>query len=179
MLLTVLALVVLPFAIAYVISPAVTFLHEMGHALVGLLITKEKVIIQMGGLLKSPRWRKSIKIGRLEIRWVTWKSGFIGFCYTVVNKKTPLRYLVLFTMAGPLASLLLAIFLFFSGLEIQSAPLQILLWGSAAAACSQFLLTAIPMHYPRWMGTYAGKPSDGATALILIARQREQQRIKS
>lgn len=166
-----LAAILLPFALAFLISPLVTFLHEMGHALVGLMITREKVIIQMGGYLKAQQWRRRFQIGRLEIRWVTWRSGFTGFCYTIIHKKTPIFYMIVFTLAGPMASLILSFLLLYIGF-VSMPALKLFFWAGAGAAFAQFLMTAIPMHYPRWMGYYAGKPSDGATALMLLSRAR-------
>jgi tetratricopeptide (TPR) repeat protein len=83
-------------------------LHELGHAIPILFMTREKVTIYIGSL-GNPHNSFKISIGRLEIfctfNPVVW---LIGLCKTPVENLS-INKKIVYTVAGPIASLLTAL----------------------------------------------------------------------
>tara|TARA_Y100001934_G_scaffold252301_1_gene316227 strand:+ start:837 stop:1361 length:525 start_codon:yes stop_codon:yes gene_type:complete len=59
---------------AWALRPVATFLHEMGHALLALLLTSEPVQTRMGASFEKPLFR----LGRLGVAF-SFRRGFSGF----------------------------------------------------------------------------------------------------
>lgn len=149
-----------------VIIQASTITHELGHAIWGLIYTKEKVVIELGRKTGQP---KLLNSGRLEIYLGSF-DPFSGFTY--VNTESMKKYKkLLFYIGGPLISLVIAIVLFFiKGLVLNKFLNNIILL-SSYYHFYQFLVTVFPMVYPRWWGVYGGYSSDGYKFLTLLIKR--------
>lgn len=146
----------------WIAAEILTFLHELGHAIAGLLLTRERVVIHMG----NPGKRyPHVHFGRLEIRLHNFVP-FVGFTYideTRLNRAQRLW----FYLGGPLMSLALTVLLFSTAATYGSETLRVF----ASMALIQLLITAIPMNYPRFFGAYADMPSDGMWVVQLLQRK--------
>lgn len=147
--------------------PLLTLLHELGHAVGGLVTTGGWVQASLGGPGSSrPAW--TVHLGRLivELRAFT---VFFGACRREHPPAT-WRGEALFYALGPATSLLCAgVFLALVQTETWLDPF---LRSAASGALFQFLVTSIPIRYPSWLGAYAGYRSDGA-AIVACLRARE------
>ncbi|MDX9955959.1 MAG: hypothetical protein RBT75_17805, partial [Anaerolineae bacterium] len=101
--------------------------------------------------------------------------GFIGTFRYTEEGVAPYRNLAIH-LAGPLASLLLAL-LGWGVLSLQAIPLWLARACNtiAIAACIQFLVTILPVRYPRWVPGYGCKSSDGWRALQSLRQARSPQ----
>ena len=144
-----------------------TITHELGHAIWGLIYTKEKVVIELGRKTEKP---KLLKLGRLDIYLGSF-DPFSGFTY--VNTEGMKKYKkLLFYIGGPLMSLVIAIALFFIKGLVLNKFLNNMILLSSYYHFYQFLVTMFPMVYPRWWGVYGGYSSDGYKFLTqLIGRK--------
>jgi hypothetical protein len=151
------------------VLPAVTFVHELGHALPARAFSRSPVIVLLGR--KRPAYREDpsahgIDLGvfRLIVKPF---SGFAGYCYWSVDSITPRQH-ILTLAGGPIASALLALLLWQAAVHVDFGGAALLLQWAAVAALIQFLVTAIPIRYPRWWGGYDGMASDGYKILRLL-----------
>ncbi|CAM3651370.1 hypothetical protein [Parendozoicomonas haliclonae] len=139
--------------IGLLVMPLMTFLHELGHAL-PILASGNKAHIVMG-TGDSPL---TLTFNNLKISLSPTIST--SFCYW--EESLTQRTALLALIAGPLTSLLISMTCIFVYFRFStSAELSGLLLCIAGITFFQFLFTAIPMHYPSFMGAYAGAPSDG------------------
>lgn len=143
--------------------PALTLVHELGHALAGMMTTRGWVTaaIGTGG---DPR---TMGLGRLRIQLRPF-SGIVGSCHREYRSGSGSGE-ALFYGAGPLLSLVSAAILGYLGTSAtgNSTLAQLFVSGSYGALM-QLIVTAIPVRYPSWMGAYAGDLSDGAMILRCI-----------
>jgi len=152
----------------FVIFPALTFLHEIGHAIPVLFLTKKDVMIVLGGKRTniSPTNTLTLELGR--IRFTIFPTYFWGgFYFSDASNLTTFERVIII-LGGPVASLLIAIIIWFLDMSLQpdlgtafdSLPPMI-----GLAAFIQFLMTIIPIKYPAWLPIYGGMSSDGYRAL--------------
>ncbi len=90
------------------IRPLTVFFHEMGHGIIGWLITRKKILVFIGSYGSI---EKSIKIKIFDFTFYVLKNPFkwgIGLCETE-EKKISINNQILFVLGGPFASLLIAI----------------------------------------------------------------------
>lgn len=123
------------------------FLHELGHALMALLVTKQRVEMEVGSL----GGRKSLDIGRLNLAF---RLGGLRYGATKYERgKESSRTQALVAMGGPLASLMAT--LLFGGL-MASSVLGSWLWivslGLGLANFRILIVAVWPMEY-RPMGS--------------------------
>ena len=137
--------------------PLLTLVHELGHALAGLITTRGWVTaaIGTGG---DPR---TIGLGRLKIELRPF-SGIVGSCHREYRSGSG-RGEALFYGAGPLLSLVSAAILGYlrTSATGNSTLAQMLTLGNYAALL-QLIAMLVPVRYPSWLGAYAGYLSDGA-----------------
>lgn len=69
---------------------------------------------------------------------------------------------------GPAMSLIMSVVCFLIAISISTGDLHSLLWATAMLNLLQFIITILPITYPRWMPGYSGYPSDGLQLLRLI-----------
>jgi hypothetical protein len=145
-------------------QPLSTYLHELGHAVVALLATTERVTIHLG---TNEVW--SFRIGRLRTTVGTdgWQvtTGLPGEVRHAVPPES--NWTAVSALAGPAVSLALTV----GAALVASAvngPIELLAIYLTYANGIQFLATAVPVVYPEWVGAYAGMASDGRRALNAI-----------
>ena len=150
-----------------VVFPITTLLHECGHVLTALVLTDQDVTIVLVG------WGRGLRgqWGRLRVV-VGWLSGFFGFV-RFDRERVPTRQLLWITLAGPVVSLLLTV-LFWSLVSTWSELrwFEFVMRTFTYATFCQFLSTILPLRYPRWLGAYGGRTSDGWRVLRLLREQR-------
>jgi hypothetical protein len=148
--------------IMYVLAPLVTLAHELGHALVALLVGSRQVVVLQG---REPPLINAA-VGRLELRlrplvslrtaWygrARWEAEGVGRAGRVAA-----------SAAGPRTSFVLA-YLSGSVARATSGTVSFVAYAATYTVFGQFLATAIPMRYGRLFGPYAGDPSDGLRIL--------------
>lgn len=144
-----------------IVGPACTLLHEIGHGVGAIATSKSNVHIYLGKINKNNK--ENIKLGRLHFH-IQW--SFAGFAHW--GKGLDKRQRAVALAGGPIMSLLLALlFGLLASFVSQSVWHQLVTW-TAIYNLIQFLITVIPMTYPRWMGAYQGMSSDGLKLLRLL-----------
>ncbi len=152
-------LVACPFSLAW---------HELGHASMILLLTKQKVTFQFG-VRGAPR---EIHLGRLSLLLYL-EPGALFFCRYHLEDRTSLSWRQDFwiTIAGPLCSLIFT--LLFGALWLASGGVDP--WtGLAVINLINLLNSGIPQRDPVWQGAQAGIPNDGLQLLQLIQGAKER-----
>ncbi|NMH28862.1 tetratricopeptide repeat protein [Flavobacterium silvaticum] len=100
----------------------VVFIHELGHAVPALLLTRQKVTVYLGSYGNTEASRK-ISIGNIDF-WFNyktiWKKGLCSPTATGI----PIRHILIYTLGGPLS-------VFFSGVFLLSACI-VWNWGDTA-----------------------------------------------
>ncbi|MFN8444991.1 MAG: hypothetical protein U0175_29665 [Caldilineaceae bacterium] len=142
--------------------PVCLVLHEMGHALMILLLTKQRVTFQFG----VRGTQREIRLGRLTIHFYFEPGTFLGCRYHLEDVAAlSKRQIFWITVGGPLASLLLAILcsvLWFTTNNIDT-------WrGLVVINLIAFLYSSIPGYYAKWMGAQAGIANDGLQVVQLF-----------
>lgn len=144
-----------------VVAPTCTLLHEVGHGLGAISTSKSNVHIYLGKRTKDNK--ENFKLGRLHFH-IQW--SFAGFAHW--GKGLDKRQRAVALAGGPIMSLLLVLlFWLFASLVSQSELRQLINW-TVTYNLIQFIITIIPITYPRWMGGYNGLPSDGLQLLRLL-----------
>lgn len=147
----------------FVVVPFLTLAHELGHAIVPYFFEKSSVSVRVGPRIEeNQRPIFHLKKDRFELRWTSllrpWQ-GYCGWSY-VTSYKERIAALLL----GPVVSFLLAsIFFLLIYMYWHSAALSFRMIGLGAAlfALTQFLVTAIPMTYPKFSAIASNSVSDG------------------
>ncbi len=176
---------ILPVVYICITGPLETLIHELAHALTSRILTKQPVQVYLGIIPQDDEvYDASLKRPRtlvFTLAGITFHlkpfSGPIGFAYW-----EPIDEHELWTyLAGPLASLLLAILFSITTYFARSHTHAFSIWyylnqTAALAASAKFLCTIIPIRYPAWWWRYAGYPSDGYQILqVLKARRQTMQ----
>lgn len=162
MLTAALYLLVVGGVVYFLAGPPLTLLHELGHAL-PLALAGRSATIYMGR--PDPRARPTFRIGKVEVR-IRRPIGFGGECHYEQPERgfSPGGQLLL-AMGGPAASALATLVFGLATYLSPDGPLSGLLAAITFAAFLQVLFSMAPVHYPRWLGTTGGSPSDGLRAL--------------
>jgi hypothetical protein len=137
--------------------PILTILHELGHAIVALIFTNDKVSVNIG----NSDLNKQINLNRLVINLNGYKS-LLDVAYGYVNR-TPVDNkikAIFIILGGPITSLIVSILLY---IYIINVKLPYILMVSLNAlfifSAIQFLITILPMKY--FHKPYVGHTSDG------------------
>ncbi|MBM7601009.1 hypothetical protein JOC34_003430 [Virgibacillus halotolerans] len=154
----------------YVIAlPLTTLIHEIGHALALVCLTKEGVAkIHLGDF--SDANKENFRVGRIHYHM---KWGMAGICYYEKPSGMTAFQRVMTSLGGPLLSASFTIILF---LPFYYQPfndyINFFITGMFWMNLIQFIVTIIPMVYPKWWGPYAGYTSDGYNALKVLQRDK-------
>ena len=148
-----------------VIVQLATLFHELGHALAGLIFTKEDVNILLGRR-RSKRKLRKLELGRLVINF-NGIDPLTGFSWLDESRLTKFQRLV-FYAGGPLVSLLMGIIFYLIGRNIDHQVVSRIAQLFSSWLLVQFLFTAIPLEYPAWFAGYGGQSSDGRIIARLI-----------
>ena len=143
----------------FVIWPALTLWHELGHGLLPLAAGRAPVAIRLG----AGKATFTVRIGRLRLGIAPVPLG-VGWCdWTPPAKRATA---VVTYLLGPCASGAAALGMWLLA-RVSAGFMHELAVAGAAIAFMQCMFTAVPMRYPRWFGPYAGQPSDGLRAWTL------------
>ena len=101
--------------------------------------------------------------------------GFVGFTWSE-KEGLHFRGTVLISLAGPAVSLFLGgLFWGLAHTGIAYDWAKSVLETASIACLIQFIVTILPMRYLRWLGGYAGIPSDGWHVLHLMRGQSTEE----
>lgn len=140
-----------------------TIIHEFGHALPALILTKENVKIILG---RNNGKLKKVSLRRLDIHLKGF-NPFTGFACWDQFKLTRFKKIVILA-GGPIFSLIFGIVLLLIGRNVRDDKLlmgaiflkEMIILGRNIQLAT-FILTSIPIIYPKlWVG-YGKYPSDG------------------
>lgn len=148
--------VILLIVVLLVGIPFLTFVHELGHALVAAVAVGGRVTVIQG----PDPVRARFSAGRIDFRlhglplphqaWIGWARWD--------ENASPRRH-ALALAGGPLASLLSAAALYGGALATGGVGRVALLALAVDATC-QLTSTSVPVRYPAFSGQYAGHGSD-------------------
>ncbi len=148
--------------------PLITLLHELGHAVGGLITTRGWVQASIG----KSQHPFTLRLGRLYVDLRAF-TGFVGFCRWEHPPATWRGELPFYAL-GPATSLLCAGACL--ALGQTGTWLDPFLRSAATGAITQFVVTIVPIRYPSWLGAYAGYRSDGATIIALLRTRKSVTR---
>lgn len=152
----------LVFALSYLLfGPILTFIHEWGHALFSLLMTRGRVYILLG---ENTYNGYAIQLGRLTVHFNKF-SIVTGFCQSEEWPVSKYKQ-VLIIMGGPVISLLMTLtfgFLTYSAIDLV---LKSIYGGALLFSGIQTLMTLVPMKYVH--AGYKGLSSDGLRAWEIL-----------
>lgn len=154
-----------------VIVPLLTLLHELGHACMAIVLTKQRVLVQMGRRPAAVR----LRLGKLDLH-LRLSALPVGFYELSDWQRASRQQLAWIALAGPLTSLLMMALCAAAALISQGRDdsLYFLSSGAALIALGQLCFSLVPLRYPRWLGTYAGHWSDGYRSWFLLAGKQEE-----
>lgn len=153
------------FLLFYLIGiPVSVLLHEIGHAIGIVLFSKEKARVYLGPFNASNK--ENFRIGRIHfhIRW-----AYFGFCKCDARNADISNFQkIMFLAGGPVVSLLLAGAAFLISVDLTQFGPKNFLNGIMYCNLAMFIITSIPIVYPKWLGPFAGRPSDGFQILAVF-----------
>ncbi|MPY66110.1 hypothetical protein F8S09_05280 [Deinococcus sp. SDU3-2] len=147
--------------------PLVTLGHELGHAAVPLLRTREPVTVDVGPDFSRPLFQ--VRAGRLTV--VMRRLFFWGGLCIWEGRLTPHQHFWA-TAGGPLASLLMLGLGAVALVGIRTETVWLVAQIFMILSFGQLVITLWPMRYPTWLLGYAHRESDGAWLLRLWPRRR-------
>lgn len=156
---------VIDFIIWILIIETCVILHEIGHALTALLLTKDKVVINLGSYNKNPL--KIIKMKRLNIIFYDYLFSFGYVSYNPQKLNTKAK--ILFYFSGPLFTFIAFIILmcFYSLFHIKVLHyFQIFLLIAS-------LINLIPFKFPKMLCGNLYIKSDGYNIIRYIIRKKK------
>src|SRR5699024_2610108 len=142
------------------VIPICVLLHEIGHAIGVITTSNSHVHIYLG--MKNKNNKENFSIGRIHFHI---QCAYIGFVY--LDKVLSKRQQAFALASGPFMSLLLAHIIGFIT-PVFDGELQSLFGLITTFNFIQFIVTIIPVTYPRWMGGYNGLPSDGLQLIKVL-----------
>lgn len=149
--------------------PALTLVHELGHAVAAALAVGGRVTVVQGpapARLRVRVWRLDLRLRgpvaphRVMVGWAVWGPHPAAWRHAVA------------TAAGPAASALSTAACAFGALETRGL-LHLFLVFVGLAAALQTLSSGLPVRYGRWFGSYAGEASDGLRLRRILAGRPE------
>ena len=148
----------------FVASPLCLLLHEMGHAVMILLLTRQRATFQFG----VSGARRNIRLGRITAS-VYFEPSALFFCRYRLEEGALTRSQSLgITLGGPLASLVSGLLFGLLWMTAGGDP-----WtGLTIISLINLLNSSIPRPYPAWQGAQAGLPNDGMQLVRLFQASR-------
>jgi hypothetical protein len=158
------------YAIVYILGmPILTLLHELGHGIIGLMLTKGNVDIIIG----NSNLNKKLRLKRLTIDFKGYENIFALTCgFVRCGKESSKFKLILINASGPVVSIIISIttYMILSKTHlslnyVEIHALNAVFWYSFSA----FIMTIIPMRYEYY--PYKGYFSDGYSIMSLINKR--------
>lgn len=143
-----------------IILQVIIFLHELGHAVVALIVTEGEVIIKLGNG-KSGKY-ESLITGRIEFKFYPFQP-FFGEVSCDTSKIKPRKRSLIF-LGGPGMSLIIALVSFRISINMH----QQLFYYIGICSLIGFIITFVPIKSPRVFFGYSNCVSDGYNILKCI-----------
>lgn len=159
--------------LVFVIGPLVIFLHEVGHAIHALFVTRRPIHIHLGRRVPQHVYR----IGRvvLHIGW-TWNPLIMTSGRTTWPRDGIGHWgHVWVLMGGPSSSWHQMLLYNYLAFRWQSSDIGWLMQLAALMAFCSLLVTIIPMRFPAWLGEYAGQQNDASRAVDHLRALRAER----
>ncbi|WP_237706192.1 hypothetical protein [Ornithinibacillus scapharcae] len=145
------------------VVPVFVLLHEIGHGIGALLTSKADIHIYLGQFSEDNI--ENFKLGRFHLH-IQWSN--VGYAYWGESLEKHQKIIAL--ASGPLMSLFLALlFGQLTSLDLQNELRQFFSL-SAIYNFFQFIITIIPITYPRWMAADEKLSSDGLQIIHLLRK---------
>ncbi|SUY46506.1 Zn-dependent proteases [Clostridium putrefaciens] len=157
--------VILVIVISFMIGCGTSIIHELGHAIPALVLTKDRVKITLGRLGEDNKEFKIIRIGRLSIV-ISSLNPFIGWTSWNESQLTENKKIII-SAGGPVASLVILLTLLLINKNVGNElllgifRLKALITITKNFALAGFILTVIPIKNNNYT-------SDGYKILKLI-----------
>ena len=157
-------------------EPLLVAVHELGHAVTAVTLTRARVLVQIGGRPSLVRFA----LGRIDIRFDP--KGYLAHCQMPLGT-TPGRMLAI-AVAGPLASIVLAAPLVLAAIELRDWS-PVAFW-IAAVLSGATLFTGLanlvpfprlPAWWPGLLKTDEEGPSDGWIAVACARAMLKREEI--
>ena len=172
--------IILNVFILFMTIQVITIIHEFGHVISALILTKEKSRITLGKLGENNKSLVKISLRRLDIE-IKGFNPFVGWTHWNASKLTKFQRIMILA-GGPIISLILGIILLFISnnigdkLLMDTFILKEIIILARNVALGSFVFTAIPIIYPKRTG-YAGIPSDGYQIVKLMKFNKAFSRV--
>ena len=146
----------------------IVILHELGHAVPAIILTKQPVSIYIGSYGEK---QKSInfKIGLLDV-WISYKMQFWrnGLC-SPSAKNISINKQVIYTLCGPFCSIFLASFFLYFAISFELSDAH-MLFGAVFFVLSvvDFLGNLVPSNTPIPLANGDHTTNDGAQLIRLL-----------
>jgi hypothetical protein len=144
-----------------------TIIHEMGHAIPARIFSKDKVAIYLG----VGNSKKNFRIGNLKVV-LRGFHPFTGFVLWNEEKLTRLGKIIS-TLGGPLISLLVGIGGLLMAGNVSNTILNRLFTFASYYNLFQFIVTIIPIKYPKWWGAHSEITSDGYNIITFLKESKK------
>lgn len=149
-----------------ILVPLSILIHELGHALIPGLFSNKPVKVVLGNITKLEENKVKFQIGKFHFYFTL---SLQGCCYTDLTTLSKSKK-ILFLLFGPLASLLVSLISFSSLGYIGNSFVREVIVYTANINFIMFLMTIIPITYPKWY-LYAGRKSDGLQIIEILKRR--------
>lgn len=155
-----------------IVQPIAVLIHELGHAVTAVLLSGQRITLQVG----QPDDRGAVSIGKIDLRL---GRGTHPAHIRVLPERLSRARLICIVLGGPVASLLLAVALVWLAVTVGPSGTAFVPIAIAAGAASLLLLNLVPFEQGGswWLGTpLVGPATDGLLALRAL-RGHEGRRI--
>ena len=150
--------------------PLSVLFHELGHGLFMLLFSRDVVRIYLGPINDTNK--ELFSFGRIRFHL---RLSYIGFARFegAENIQLTSTQKIIISLGGPIASLILAcISLLIVLMNNFTGETLSIIRGVAVINFLNFIGAIIPIKYPSWYKAYAGRPSDGYSALMVLRKNK-------
>lgn len=152
------------FATILLLSPILTFFHELGHAIFGLLFTDDDVDIVIG---EAEGKIGSLKLKRINICFNNIITYYGMCCCGKIKKESNIKIKrILISLGGPLTTAIISsislLMCYYTRGSFMNRIFNIITWSSLI----QFFMTFIPMTYRS--GSYKDMISDGKRIVNIL-----------
>jgi hypothetical protein len=155
-----------------VVQPLAVLVHELGHAVAAVLLSGQRISLQVG----QPDDGGAVSIGKIDLR--LGRGTHPAHIRVLPDRLSRARLISIF-LAGPVASLLFAVALVWLAVAIGPSRTAFVPIAIAAGAASLLLINLVPFEQAGswWLGTpLVGPATDGLLALRVL-RGHEGRRV--
>lgn len=151
-----------------ILTPIITLIHELGHAIAGLIFTNKDVKIKIG----NANLNKKLKILRLIIEFNGYNSIInLNYGLTEWNKPNKAYQSIIIYLSGPLFSLLMFILSSYIILICNEYNIIYILFQIfSLLTFIQFIFTIFPIKYKNY--AYYKNKSDGYKIIELLNNKK-------